>query len=66
MDVCTGYGTTPIVACQTGRRFVGSEASPTYARLARERIRVEGTRRAKLPPASAMPLFAAAQENVDG
>jgi len=58
LDPFSGTGTTPLVAAQLGRDWLGIDGSPSYARMSRERIRVLGTRRAAQPPAAAMPLFA--------
>lgn len=38
LDPFTGSGTVGVVATRLGRRFVGVEASPVYADVARERI----------------------------
>ena len=46
LDPFTGAGTTGLVADRNGRHFVGTELNPTYADMARERIR------------GAAPLFA--------
>jgi DNA modification methylase len=39
LDLFSGAGTTGLVACRLGRRFLGIEINPAYAQLARERIR---------------------------
>lgn len=38
LDPFAGSGTTGLVACRLGRRFVGIELNPTYAAMARRRI----------------------------
>jgi len=38
LDPFFGAGTTGLVACKLGRRFVGIELNPEYAELARKRI----------------------------
>jgi len=58
LDCFSGTGTTALVAAQLGRDWTGIEASPSYAALSRERIRLLGTRKSKAAPLSALPLFA--------
>jgi DNA modification methylase len=43
LDPFSGSGTTGVAAIRTGRRFIGYEKNPEYARLARERLTAEGT-----------------------
>jgi len=38
LDPFTGSGTTGVVALELGRRFIGIEANPLYAKMAEERI----------------------------
>ena len=58
LDPFCGSGTSGIVAARLGRRFVGVDASADYVAVARERIRILGTREAKAIPACDAPLFA--------
>ncbi len=54
LDPFAGSGTTLVAAARHGRRWVGLELSPRYARLAAERVAEEvGRRRTAAPPASA-------------
>lgn len=58
LDPFVGTGTTGVVAARLGRRFVGIELSPTYAEMAREKLKV-WWRRAKVPrpkPREQLPL----------
>jgi DNA modification methylase len=41
LDPFMGAGTTALVAAHYGRRFIGCEINPEYARIARERIASE-------------------------
>jgi DNA modification methylase len=41
LDPFAGAGTTGLVACRLGRRFLGIEINPAYAAMARERIRAD-------------------------
>lgn len=52
LDPFCGSGTTGVVALRLGRSFIGIELNPTYAEMARERIRNDG------------PLFNVASEEV--
>ena len=58
LDCFVGSGTSAIVAAQLGRNAIGIDASALYCKVARERVRVLGTRETKAPPVEAMPLFA--------
>ena len=58
LDPFCGSGTSLIVAAQLGRNAIGIDASPDYVKVARERVRIEGSRVAKPIPASDAPLFA--------
>jgi DNA modification methylase len=48
LDPFNGAGTTGVVAYQQGRKYIGIELNPSYAEMAKERIRTE-TRQAMLP-----------------
>jgi hypothetical protein len=63
LDPFVGSGTTCIVAAQLGRSAIGIEASPDYAKVARERVRVLGTRQTAPMPAAALPLFGRVLDN---
>jgi DNA modification methylase len=34
-----GSGTTPRVACEMGRKYIGIDISPEYCEIARERVK---------------------------
>jgi adenine-specific DNA-methyltransferase len=44
LDPFVGSGTTAVAAASLGRRYIGIEIDPVYARHADERLRVEGKR----------------------
>jgi modification methylase len=39
LDPFAGSGTTAVAAHMTGRRYIGIELDPTYARIASERLK---------------------------
>ena len=62
LDPFAGSGTTGVVALKHGRRFVGIEANPTYAQMARERIAASEAlpapkTRILAEPKAMLPLF---------
>lgn len=54
LDPFVGSGTTPAVAKKLGRRYIGFELSPDYARLAQERV---DSAEVGQPLAGAPPVF---------
>ena len=42
LDPFSGSGTTGVAAVKLGRRYIGSELSPTYAAMSTKRIATEG------------------------
>ena len=61
LDPFSGSGTTGMVACQLGRRYIGIELNPEYAAMSERRI-AEGVNpsTARTDKADDAPLFDAA------
>ena len=64
LDPFSGTGTTLIAARALGHRFIGSDTSPEYCEIARERLKTEFASRKQKPGESLddLPLFRAAGE----